>query len=815
MYSQIIYSDNFDQGINNTSFPTSYSTSLISQNLVITGNGSATPYAAISYDLHTNGTLTNSNIGSNSKLYIKVKGTSSPNLRIDLEDNLGYVTNYNASSISVASNFVIYEIDYTGKFSDGGYGGPCAPSSAPCPVNQNAISRLVFFINDATGNYNGTIEIDWISFGEPLEPINTPTHKILHNQIGYFVGKEKIVNISSNSSFTGIAYDVTNSSNNSVASGTTSSSVFWSDAQQYVTSIDLSTIDTPGQYTITTSSDQIAFTIANDTYEDLANQAFKYYYYNRASTAITATHGGIWARATGIPDNSVLVHSSAASANRPTGTVISGPKGWYDAGDYNKYIVNSGISTYTLLAAFEQYKAYYQNKDFNIPESTNTLPDILDEVCWNLDWMLAMQDKVSNGGDGGVYHKLTGLNFSGIVMPSAYNITRYVVAKSTAAALNFAAVTAIASRIYAEYPTEKPGYSATLLAASREAYIWAKNNPAVYFTNPSGVNTGEYGDGYVGDEFQWAAIELFITTNETQYSNDININTLDGSVPSWPNTGTLGLISILHNAVSLDTQIDVPSFNAKLISTANQIRTRVNTSAMKISMNTSDYVWGSNGTTANQIMLLINAYELTSDTTYLQAAYNATDYLLGRNGTGKCYITGFGSNPVLAPHHRISEADGVALPVPGMLSGGPQANANSIDSCSYPNNYAATSYSDSWCSYSTNEVTINWNAPLVYIINALQYYQNQTTLSTPDNLKPSNNLVLYPNPVNNELNITRNIEFDGTIDIIIYDLQGRTVANKVLEKGETKINIESLLKGIYFVKVNSENYTGTKKIIKK
>jgi endoglucanase len=813
-HSQIIYSDNFDQGVNNTSYPTSYTTSLVNNNLVITGNGTAGQYAALSYDTHNNGTLINVNVSGNNKLYIKAKGTNSPSLRLDLQDALGFSTNQNTSAISLTNAYNIYEINYTGKFLDGGFGGPCA-SGTTCSVNPNSIKRLVLFINAAVGGYNGTIDIDWISFGQPLEAI-PPTFNILYNQVGYFVGKDKIVNISSNASFTGIAYEVKDTANNIVLSGTTAASALWSDAQQNVASIDLSSINTPGTYTVTTNTNQITFTVANNTYEDLANKAFKYYYYNRASTEITATHGGAWARTTGIPDTAILVHSTAASSNRPTGTVISSPKGWYDAGDYNKYIVNSGISTYTLLAAFEQYKSYYQSKNFNIPESTNTLPDILDEVSWNLDWMLTMQDKVSGGGDGGVYHKLTELNFSGIVMPSAYNSTRYVVSKSTAAALNFAAVTAAASRIYAAYPTQKPGYSAALLAASKEAYAWAKNNPTVYYSQPddSEIKTGVYGDNNVTDEFQWAAIELFITTDEAQYKNDININILNGSVPSWPNTGTLGLISILHNTTALGTKIDVPSFNAKLITRANQIRNTVNSSAMKISMNTSDYVWGSNSSTANQIMLLINAYELTNDISYLKAAYTATDYLLGRNGVGKCFITGFGSNPVLTPHHRISEADNVALPVPGMLAGGPHANASNYETCSYIGSSNATEYSDTWCSYATNEVTINWNAPLVYIINALQHYQNQSILSVNDNLKTSNNLKVYPNPTSSELNIERNPEFIGNLNSIFYDTQGREVYRKTLQNNESKININNLSDGIYFVRVDSEGYTAKIKIIK-
>src|SRR5690606_18067041 len=116
--------------------------------------------------------------------------------------------------------------------------------------------------------------------------------------------------------------------------------------------------------------------------------AIKAFYFNRASIPLEPEYAGIYARPEGHPDTQVLVHASAADAKRPEGTVISSPKGWYDAGDYNKYIVNSGISTYSLLAAFEHFPEQYLDQNLNIPESGNGVPDLLDEIYWNLAWML-------------------------------------------------------------------------------------------------------------------------------------------------------------------------------------------------------------------------------------------------------------------------------------------------------------------------------------------------------------------------------------------------------------------------------------------
>lgn len=812
---QIVYSDNFNQGINNTSYPSSaYTTSLVSENLRIIGNGTASSYAAINYGVHNNGALTNINVSGNNKLYIKVKGTGGASLRVDLQDSGSYVTNNNSSSISLSTTYQIFEIIYTGKFQDGGYGGsPCTSMTAPCTVNSSSIKNLIFFINDAAGKYNGTIDIDWISFGQPLEVLPTPIF-IRANQVGYHKNRDKAVNLVSDSSFGPQNYKVFNSSNVEILSGVTTSSTIWSDANLNVAKIDLSSINTNGTYTVKTDQSEMSISVADNPLEALSSASIKYFYFNRASTAINATNGGVWSRSSGTPDTSVKVHSSAATPNRPTNTIISSPNGWYDAGDLNKYIVNSGISTYTLLAAFENYKSHFVNKNLNIPESTNGLPDILDEAIWNLDWMLTMQNKVSNGGDGSVYHKLSGLGFEGIIMPANYNLERYVIGRSTSAALNFAAVMAVASRIFADYNIQKPGYSTTLLAAAKEAYTWAKNNPAMYFTaNPSGVSTGAYEDNNVNDEFQWAAVELFISTGETLYKDDINYFYLTNQgVPSWQSTSTLGILSIANNLTNTNVaQLNTVSAVNKLTTIANSLKSNVTNNLVETAMNNYDYNWGSNGTAANQMVILLSAYKATSDSSYLTAAYKAMDYLLGRNAVGISFVTGFGESSPQRPHHRISEADGISLPVPGMLVGGPQ-NANTPDGCSYTSTSKAGRYSDTWCSYSTNEVTINWNAPLAYATNALQYYQNQQLLALPENEISRSKLILYPNPTKGILHFENN--FNDYLKIDIYNEQGGLILQKRIEKEDSKIDISSLSNGIYFLKTNQDGYNYSSKIIK-
>jgi len=120
---------------------------------------------------------------------------------------------------------------------------------------------------------------------------------------------------------------------------------------------------------------------------------------------------------------------------------------------------------------------------------------------------------------------------------------------------------------------------------------------------------------------------------------------------------------------------------------------------------------------------LVNAYFVTNNKLYLNAALSNLDYLLGRNATGYCFVTGMGTHAPLHPHHRPSVADGIDPPVPGLLVGGP--NPGMQDKCRYEFTETETAYVDSDCAYASNEIAINWNAPLVYLANAIEALQQQ------------------------------------------------------------------------------------------
>ncbi|MEL6590932.1 MAG: T9SS type A sorting domain-containing protein, partial [Bacteroidota bacterium] len=174
----INYADEMDD---NTSLFTSDMTGLVSSfandEWTITGDGSSGAFSPVVYGLHNDlGELIMADaIGSNDKLFIKAKSSvDSTVLRVDLQDNEGFVSNLNPPTATLSTEYVIYELDYAGAYQDGGFGGsPCA--TGPCPVDGERVENLQFFINPGVGAFNGSITIDWLSFGASLTGLENPT----------------------------------------------------------------------------------------------------------------------------------------------------------------------------------------------------------------------------------------------------------------------------------------------------------------------------------------------------------------------------------------------------------------------------------------------------------------------------------------------------------------------------------------------------------------------------------------------------------------------------------------------------------------
>jgi len=529
------------------------------------------------------------------------------------------------------------------------------------------------------------------------------------NQLGYYPKsvKKAIVAESKDSIF-----EIIDSGGKSVFKGVLSKAVFYDKSGENTQVADFSEFTEPGTYTLLISDAKEAckFEIKSNIYKDAFTAVLKNYYYQRSGMDIEEKYAGKWNRPMGHPDTLCYFHPSSLRGNGS----MSSPKGWYDAGDCNKYIVNGGITVGTILNLYEMYPTLVTDGMTSIPESGNGKSDLLDEVRYELDWVLTMQM-----ADGGSNLKLSSKNFAGFIPSVEDTLARFVIGTGTAPTLNFAAMTAQASRLY---QASDPEFASKCLIASEKAWKWAVKNPNIAYKNPKDVQTGEYGDNNFVEEFWWAASELYITTKKTEYLNYLTVNEPYADMvvgDSWRRfVGNLGNFSIILADSSIIKELK-EKVSQKIIGLADVLLAKLENNPYRTFLD--DFQWGSNSDIQNSAMVFVYAYRISNDSKYLNAVVESMDYIFGKNATGYSFVTGFGCKTPKFFHHRPSASDKIDEPIPGFVIGGPNAARQDKGSgVNYIDTLPAKSYIDVVESYASNEVCINWNAPAVFVLGFLE-----------------------------------------------------------------------------------------------
>lgn len=546
------------------------------------------------------------------------------------------------------------------------------------------------------------------------------------NQVGYLPQRAKMAVVTDGRA-TG-AFSVRRSQDNAEAfSGTLAAARRDDDTGDTVRIADFSALAEPGTFYLDVAGVGASdpFAIGSGVYAEAFVLAARSFYGQRCGMAVdlAPSHPGYSHPAchvAGTPNPDALLHASSGLSGP-----IDGTGGWHDAGDYGKYVVNSGITTGELLWAYELFPSRVGAVNLHIPESGNQTPDLLDEARWNLEWMLKMQD-----ADGGVWHKLTSERFGAFVMPHLDNGgPRYVIGtgsspfKSSCATGDFAAVMAIAARVFRPFDA---AFADRALQAAERAWRWLSGNPAVIFRNCCGVQTGEYGDSNCADERLWAAAELFRATGGADYNAYFIANYLaggasltDGNMQSWQNVRPLALLTYALSGQPSTDEGARARIKADTQTVAGAVVARTNANPYRVSLRSAEYVWGSNGVVADYGVLLAVANVLSPNPAYLDAASDNLDYLLGRNTFGLSWVTQVGARPFHNPHHRPSGGDANAEPWPGLLSGGPNRYGGDPVIDALPATPPARRYRDDQNSYASNENAINWNAALVFLLGSL------------------------------------------------------------------------------------------------
>lgn len=469
-----------------------------------------------------------------------------------------------------------------------------------------------------------------------------------------------------------------------------------------------------GVYFIKVGKDKsLDFTIAENQPQICTDAVLKAFYFQRCGMELTKEYAGAYkhGRCHTHPSYILQENKEKRIEESPEEVVrIDTTGGWHDAGDYGRYTVAAAIAIADLLLAYEEYGDAFSHP-IGIPESTLLGDDILHEVKYELDFLFKMQKS-----DGSVYSKVTTRFFPGIVMPEEDKAPLLLFEISSPATADFAAVMALAARIYKDFDRV---YADTCLMAANKAYDWLKKNPEPkLFTNPPNVLSGEYGDNCDLDERYWAAAEMYRTTGGEEYHKDFltYYQVVEDKVSlGWVKVGGYGTIAYLFSEKPKDNEA-VATLKSEWLTYAEVLKKRSLENGYGITLALTEYKWGSTMLLLNQARQLIIAERLLGDNCYYIIIQRNWDYLFGMNPMDISYVTGLGEKSIRNPHHRPSSADGVEDPVPGLVSGGPCSELmDEVARERCLGQPPAKCFVDAAESYTTNEITIYWNSPAVYV----------------------------------------------------------------------------------------------------
>ncbi len=389
-------------------------------------------------------------------------------------------------------------------------------------------------------------------------------------------------------------------------------------------------------------------------------------------------------------DDGYLDHVGAPGARR------DGSGGWHDAGDYNKYVVNAGVTVGLMFRAWEHFGERIAGVGLELPESGNGVPDLLNELRYEFDWLFKMQFE-----DGRVSHKLTAADFDYRGVPEGDTDRRYFCPWGTTATADFTAMMALGARHFRGYDTD---FADRCLAAARRSWACLRSHPEHVEPDQSAFRTGGYGAGDASHRM-WAAVEMWETTGEEEFLADFE-RRADGCAfnrlgPCWHDVGDLALGAYLEATRKAERDGElVERLTRSLFECAAEAVREAEAGAhgRPIGGAAKCFEWGVNCRVAGQTYHLHLADRLRPDPAYRKTAGQALAHLFGRNFHGRSYVTGLGANPPEHPHDRRGGA------WPGYLVGGPWPTARD--------------WFDDAGDYRTNEIAINWNATLIYALAA-------------------------------------------------------------------------------------------------
>jgi hypothetical protein len=544
----------------------------------------------------------------------------------------------------------------------------------------------------------------------------------------------------------GTAFQVKNTSGTVVASGTLALvSDYDTQSGERVFKADFSSLATAGTYHVSVAglTDSPNFQIGAGIYSPLLRDAVRYFYLQRQGIAIQAPNETTYTRGVGMTGDANAQFESGCCTPRNI------MKGWFDAGDYGKYVNAGGVAVSDMLWAYELYPSIFTDSQFNIPESGNGVPDILDEIKWETDWMLTMQDSTSGGfwarvqsstddqqGTSDVY---TGVRWIKDKNGSATNVRPTAVAGIAAGSL------AEASIIFRPFNS---AYADTLLAAAQKGWDYLVATPGYVAVPP-----GPYEDTNDANDRFYAAAALYRATGLAKYNDYVVAHYTDAEYATfyndpnangyfWDNMSPIGFLDYVKSASPNATVVSwwTTHFNTW----RNTVLTRSQNGTWRNNLTDTGFFWGSNMPVLNGAKLLMAGARILGENGAAEAksARAALNYILGENPMAYGMVSGYGARSTHRIFSNQYSHDGKAGIPPGYIPGGPN-NQNQT----WYSNFAGKSYLDSNGNWTSNENAIYWNSALVFSA-ALEVGEASTSnlTPTPTSTGPTPTKTITPTP---------------------------------------------------------------------
>ncbi len=529
------------------------------------------------------------------------------------------------------------------------------------------------------------------------------------NQVGYLQAGEKYALISGYynelNAQEGTSFEVKRASDNTAVYSGTLTLVKTYDplSGEKVLKADFTALREAGEYYVSVNGvaqPSVSFEIGNGVYGGLLKDVQKFFYYQRANVDLDQAHAGEYAREGKHKQDQALPLQSNPSVTKD----VYG--GWWDAGDTGKYVTAGATAVSDLLWAYEAYPNVFEDGQLNIPESGNGIPDLLDEIKFETDFFLKMQDPAS----GGFYAYVNREPVPERFIMDGTGTSSLIPTVQTA---NTVGALAHASMVFRSQPALE-GYADQLLTAAKEGWTYLEQHPE-YIAQPD----GPYNDDKDQNDRFYAAAALYRATDESRYDDYVKAHytefeTVFNATDFSHGINGMEMIGYYHylSSPQADAQIREWFASRYAIWREKALDIALNQAVWRNSTNNGFY-WGANSNVASMPMSLAIGSRIlgTFDEANLQAAAGNLNYLLGINPLQLSYITGYGENRIRITHHEIFMRDFIVEMPNGYMVGGPN---------NWKAKFPAKAYNSSTIDWETNEQALNYNSPLIFLTAMLE-----------------------------------------------------------------------------------------------